>query len=300
LGSLVGAKVFLKMDCLQPSGSFKIRGIGYCCNKAVQSLNCTNFITSSGGNAGLAVAYAGRKLNVPVTVVVPETTPESMRNLIIAEGAQVQIFGNVWDRAHEKAVSLCLDSTYRYIHPFDDVDIWTGHSTIIQEVFDSKMKKPSVIVTVVGGGGLLCGILEGLHKVGWNDVPIIACETEGAASFNAAVTKGELVTLDAITSIAKSLGAKRICNEAFEWTKKHRIISHLVTDRMALNALLNFADDHRTLVEPACAAGLAAIYDKCPQLIEIVSKERDPVVLVIVCGGNMVSVEKLKEWKDQM
>jgi len=188
LGSLIGAKVLLKMDVLQPTGSFKIRGIGYCCTKAVQEKNCTRFITSSGGNAGLAVAYSGRQLNIPVTVVVPETTPEFMRHLIEAEGAEVKIHGKAWDNAHEFANSLCTDPSYQYIHPFDDKDIWEGHSTIITEVAAHKIK-PSVVVTVVGGGGLLIGILQGLHKVGWNDVPIIACETVGTASFAAAIEK---------------------------------------------------------------------------------------------------------------
>jgi len=297
LGNYVGAKVLLKMDALQPSGSFKIRGIGYCCSKAVKENHCTKFITSSGGNAGLAVAYAGRKLNVPVTVVVPETTPDFMRQLIEAEGAEVKIYGKVWDSAHEHAMSLCIDPNYKYIHPFDDKDIWKGHSTLIEEVFAYNIK-PSVIITVVGGGGLLVGIIEGLHKVGWNDIPIIACETEGAASFAASVQKDQLVTLDGITTIARSLGAKTICKEVFEWTKKHPIISHIVTDKMSVDALSNFVDDHRILVEPACGAGLAAVYSKAPALLEILKKEKEPVILVVVCGGNMVSLEKLKEWKE--
>jgi len=297
MGSLIGAKVLLKMDALQPSGSFKIRGVGYRCTKAVQEKKCTRFITSSGGNAGLAVAYSGRQLNIPVTVVVPETTPEFMRHLIEAEGAEVKIHGKAWDNAHEFANSLCTDPSYQYIHPFDDKDIWEGHSTIITEVAAHKIK-PSVVVTVVGGGGLLIGILQGLHKVGWNDVPIIACETVGTASFAAAIEKGQLVTLDSITSIARSLGAKTVCKEVLDWTKKHKIISHIVTDKMAVDAIFNFADDQRILVEPACAAGLAVVYSKASPLMEVLKNVKDPVVLVIVCGGNMVSLDKLKEWKE--
>jgi len=221
-----------------------------------------------------------------------------MVQLIKAEGADVRLHGRVWDDAHQLATSMCTDPSYRYIHPFDDPAIWEGHSSIIQEVHTQSKVKPSVVITVVGGGGLLCGIIQGLHSVGWSDVPIIACETEGAASFHAAFLKGELVTLDAITTIAKTLGAKTVCSKALEWTKSHKVISHLVTDRMAVNAISSFVDDHKVLVEPACAAGLSLVYEKASPLMEIIKGQTNPVVLVIVCGGNMVSLDSLKTWKE--
>jgi L-serine/L-threonine ammonia-lyase len=93
------------------------------------------------------------------------------------------------------------------------------------------------------------------ERVGWKDVPVLACETEGAASFSGAVAKGELITLDGITSIARSLGAKRVCKEVLDWSKKHKIVPHLVTDRMTLDAICQFLEDQRILVEPACGAG---------------------------------------------
>jgi len=297
LSNLLQAKVFLKMDSSQPSGSFKIRGLGYLCSRLARENRCSHFVIASGGNAGLAVAYSGRKLQIPVTVVVPETTPEFMRTLIQREGAQVVVHGKVWDDAHQLAITLCKDDTYQYIHPFDHPDVWTGHATLIEEVSACGVK-PDVVITVVGGGGLLCGLLQGMHQYGWKDVPIIACETEGAASFHAALQQGKLVTLDSITTIARSLGTKTICKEALDWTKKHKIISHLVTDKMAVNAITQFADDQRTLVEPACGAGLAVVYEKAQVLMDILKAKENPTVLVVICGGNMVSLEKLKEWKD--
>jgi L-serine/L-threonine ammonia-lyase len=87
------------------------------------------------------------------------------------------------------------------------------------------------------------------------DVPVIACETDGARSFAEAVKKGELVTIPAVTSIAKTLGAKRVCQEALDWTKKHKVTSVICSDRQAVDACLKFADDHRCLVEQACGAG---------------------------------------------
>ena len=100
--------------------------------------------------------------------------------------------------------------------------MWEGHSTIIKEIADKYQshktkpifqKKPDVLITVVGGGGLLTGILVGMHSVGWSDVPIIAAETDGAHSFHESVKNNKLITLPAITSIAKTLGAKTVCAE---------------------------------------------------------------------------------------
>jgi len=297
LSKLIGAKVYVKLDALQPTGSFKIRGIGHLAVKAVTENKCEHLVTSSGGNAGLAVAYSGRKLNVPVTVVVPETTPEFMRTLIQEEGAKVHVHGKAWDDANELAKKITAEVPNSFlVHPFDDKSVWEGHATLISEVAAEGVK-PTVVITVVGGGGLLVGICEGLHKQGWTDVPIIASETEGAASFAAAVKKGELVTLDGITSVAKTLGAKRVCQEALDWTKKHKIISHLVTDKMAVKACVRFASDHRVMVEPSCGAGLAIVYEKLPVLMDILATQKDPVVLLEVCGGNMVNLDTLKEWE---
>jgi len=299
-------RVLLKMDSLQPSGSFKIRGVGNICIKAVKEKGCNRLVTSSGGNAGLAVAYSGRELGVPVTVVVPETVSPFMRKKIQDLGAEVQIFGRAWDDANSVALQLATDPKTGYIHPFDDPAIWDGHATIIREISDHYKthseesifkKKPDAVVTVVGGGGLLCGLLQGMHEIGWQDVPVIAAETDGAQSYYAAIKQDKLVTLPAITSIATTLGAKRVCEEAFQWSKKHRIVPVVVTDKMAVDACLKFADEHRTLVEPSCGAGLALLYENVPELQRLLEGKENPVILVVVCGGSAVSLEMLANWK---
>jgi L-serine/L-threonine ammonia-lyase len=133
--------------------------------------------------------------------------------------------------------------------------------------------------------------------VGWSDVPILAVETEGAASFSGAVRAGELITLDMISTIAVTLGAKRVTPRALELAQQHEIIPWLVTDRQALDACLRFADDHRVLVEPACGAALAAGYDRAEPLSEFTlsSLQREPIVF-IVCGGAGVNREMLEKW----
>ena len=204
-----GRPVWLKMDALQPPGSFKIRGVGHACETYVQR-GAQRLVSSSGGNAGLAVAYAGRSLGVPVTVVVPRTTSERAKELLQLEEAEVIVHGASWQEANELALSL-VGPTDAFLHPFDDPLLWHGHATMIDEVARSGLQ-PDAVVLSVGGGGLLSGVAEGLDRNGWGHVPIVAVETEGAASFHAAFKAGHAVQLDQINSIATSLGAKRVCD----------------------------------------------------------------------------------------
>lgn len=287
VGKGLNAKVWLKLESSQPCGSFKARGVGLACSNA-RDKGATNLVSSSGGNAGLAVAYSGRKLGMPVTVVVPKTTKKRAIDLIESESARVIVTGENWDEAHAYASELVAKDT-AYIHPFDDPDLWEGHSTVIDEISQTDLK-PDAIVLSVGGGGLLCGIVEGLKRHGWSDIPIIAVETNGANSLNAAYTANKLVSLDAITSIATSLGSKTIAAKAFELKDQHKIISHLVSDKDTIDACSRFLDDHRILVEPACGASLAAVYQEPDFLRE---KEN---ILVIVCGGVGVTSQQLQEW----
>ncbi|MDX1457001.1 MAG: pyridoxal-phosphate dependent enzyme [Marinobacter sp.] len=279
--------VWLKLDALQPPGSFKIRGIGHAC-ETYRAQGARRFVSSSGGNAGLAVAYAGRLLKVPVTVVVPETTTERAKELLRLEDAEVIVHGDSWQEANALAQSLVGD-TDAFLHPFDDPLLWQGHATMVDEIVRSGFK-PDAIVLSVGGGGLLSGVLEGLHRNGWNELPVFAVETAGAASFHAAVKAGQTVELERITSIATSLGAKRVCERAMQWSKEHPIHSLVVSDQSVLSACERFLDDHRLLVEPACGASLAVAYEQAPEL------ESFDTVLVVVCGGATATIDQIREW----
>ena len=170
-------------------------------------------MSSSGGNAGIAVAVAGRCLGVPVTVVVPESTTQRAHDVLRLEGAHVKVHGASWKEAHEVAKSLVREDN-ALLHPFDDPVLWTGHATMIDEVVASGLK-PDVVVLSVGGGGLLCGVGEGLLRNGLSAVPILAVETAGADSFSAAIKAGHVVELPKITSIATSSGARMVCARAF-------------------------------------------------------------------------------------
>jgi L-serine/L-threonine ammonia-lyase len=292
LSAAMGAPVLLKMEAFQPVGSFKARGIGLACQDSWEA-GASRLVCASAGNAGYAVAYSGRKIGIPVTVIVPKTTPAWLRDLVSKEGATVIVHGDSWDDAHAYGTKLAEEENAAYIHPFDDPRVWKGHSSIIHEIADLGVR-PGAIVTSVGGGGLLCGLLEGMHEVGWTDVPVLAVETEGAASFAAAVSAGRLVTLDRITSIATTLGARRVAAKALEWTERHPITTWQVTDPEAVDACVRFADEHRVLVEPACGASLAAVYGRAKPL------EGLRPIVIIVCGGAGVSLPLLNEWKKML
>ncbi|UXH79359.1 pyridoxal-phosphate dependent enzyme [Roseateles amylovorans] len=283
-----GKEVWLKLDALQPVGSFKLRGIGAAC-EAHAAAGKTRFVSSSGGNAGIAVAYAGRRLGIPVTVVVPETATAHARRLIEQEGATLIVHGASWQEANERAQSL-LDAHTAFLHPFDDPLLWAGHASLIDEVVREGLRFDAVVVAV-GGGGLLSGVVEGLRRQGLADVPVIAVETHGADSLAQSMHAGRRVTLDAISSVATSLGAKQVCAQAFELTRSHDIRSHVVSDRAALAACLQFLQDHRLLVEPACGAALAALYEADSTVL---ASFQAP--LVVVCGGATAPYEQINAW----
>lgn len=286
-----GQEVWLKLDALQPAGSFKLRGIAQACEHHAKQ-GKRRFISSSGGNAGIAVAYAGRCLGVPVTVVVPESSTERARQLIRQEEAEVIVHGKVWHEANELALSL-VGADDAFIHPFDDPLLWSGHASLVDEVAAAGFK-PDAVVLAVGGGGLLAGVCEGLERNGWADIPVYAVETTGAASLAAAMAQGEHVALERIDTVATSLGAKQVCFRAFEYSQQRPVFSEVVSDAQALEACERFLSDHRVLVEPACGAALALAYAPSPALREY------PRLLVVVCGGVTATIEQIREWRNAL
>ncbi|WP_342622216.1 pyridoxal-phosphate dependent enzyme [Pseudomonas alkylphenolica] len=283
-----GLDVWLKLEALQPSGSFKLRGIGAAC-EAYAKQGKRRFVSSSGGNAGIAVAYAGRCLGLAVTVVVPETTTERAKQLIRQEQAEVIVHGKAWHEANALALSLLGDDD-AYIHPFDDPLLWQGHASMIDEVAASGLK-PDAVVLSVGGGGLFSGVCEGLARNGWDQVPVFAVETAGAASLAAAMAQKQLVALDSVNTVATSLAAKQVCQRAFQWTQERPVHSHVISDREALDACERFLADQRILVEPACGAALALAYAPTAAL------KRYQKVLVIVCGGVTATIDQIRQWR---
>lgn len=279
-----GQQALLKLEATQPTGSFKLRGLGLACELRAKA-GCRRFLCASGGNAGLAVACAGRQLGLPVLIVVPETTGERAVQLLQMEGAEVRIKGATFTEANQHAEQLMRHGD-AHMHPFDDPVVWRGNATLVDELVQQGAEFDALVLSV-GGGGLLCGVLEGLHRNRLKQVPVFALETVGADSFNRSVQEGRRITLPAITSIAGTLGAKQVCERAWNWRDEHEIHSLTVTDEQAVEACRRFLDDHRLLVEPACGATLAAGYFRLPEL------QACKRVLYVVCGGAGMSLAQL-------
>lgn len=317
LSRAAGCRIFLKLENLQPSGSFKSRGIGHYLATHVKtngSRAAAHFYCSSGGNAGLACVVAARQLGFPATIVVPLSTKPLMLEKLRAVGAKEVIqVGASWKEAdtHLRENLLTQDKNGVYVPPFDHPDIWEGHSSIVHEMKrqladmhnsssllnGSSNKAPDAIICSVGGGGLFNGIMQGMDQIGWSSTQVVALETAGADSLNAALKAGELVTLPGITSIATSLGCVRVSEQTYKLAQRPNVHSFVLSDAEAVMGCLRLADDERLLVEPACGLNAALCYNG--KLAEALGRPITPdmKVVVVVCGGSNVTLEQLAIWR---
>jgi L-serine/L-threonine ammonia-lyase len=186
-----------------------------------------------------------------------------------------------------------VDGDAVYVHPFDDPLIWEGHASLVDEVLASGLE-PDAVVLSVGGGGLLCGVARGLQRAGLSQVTIVTAETVGAESFFKTGQANELVELGRISSVATTLGAKKVAEEALEVSRTFTVVPYVVNDRQAVEACFRFADDHRVVVEPACGAALALVYQNVAALQAVEN------ILLIVCGGVGVNYRELVELKERV
>jgi L-serine/L-threonine ammonia-lyase len=315
LSRAAGCRIFLKLENLQPSASFKSRGIG---NLILQQVahhshaspaRNLHFFSSSGGNAGIACVTAARSLGYPASVVVPDSTDAAFIAKIRAAGASDVIqHGSSWKFADKYLRSEVIPKAERsgevgiYVPPFDHEDVWQGASTMVEEIQKQMpdSERPDAIVCSVGGGGLFSGIMQGLDRVGWSTgddaVKVLAMETDGAHSLQYSLKKGKLSEMDKITSIAKSLGAVQVCEDAFTKAQRPNVRSVVLSDAEACMGCWRLADDERILVEPACGVSVALAYDgRLMQLMKGLTQETK--VVIVVCGGSGVTLDKLAEWR---
>lgn len=282
------------------------------------SPNEVHFYTSSGGNAGLACITAANTLGHPATVVVPLTTLPHMIAKLRDLGADVVQVGESWVFADKHLREVVIPEFERshpgakavYVPPFDHQDVWDGAEKIVDEtaaqLIQGRGKQIDGIVCSVGGGGLLCGLMQGVQKLkdsGHGRPVVVAVETVGGDSLNASIKAGELVTLPAITTIATSLGALRVAAEAFEWTLRagDELVSTVVTDKEAVAAVSRFVDEERLLVETACGATVATAYngDLRKHLGKGLTDEEWAMknVVLVVCGGSNINLGMLEKYK---
>ncbi|KAK6612346.1 pyridoxal-phosphate dependent enzyme [Botrytis cinerea] len=272
-----GCNVWLKLENLQPSGSFKSRGIG---NLLIR------------GNAGLACAHAAFSLKRPCTIVVPMTTSSHMISKIKLLKAEVVQTGNHWSEADRylREELLANDANGVYVPPFDHPEIWEGNSGVITEIEEEF----GCGDLQHWGGGLFNGIMKGLEESGrlgaHSGTKVIGVETTGTASFHAAMKREELVRLDGIDSIATSLGATQEEREECS-----------VGDAESVDGMVWMADEERILVESACGVSVAVATNG--MLKKILEEDGETVegknVVIVVCGGSNISLKTLAEYRER-
>lgn len=317
--------MLLKYETTQPSGSFKSRGLGHLVYKHVQThfgntedattdTNTTklHFFSSSGGNAGCATAYAAKKYNQLCTVCVPLSTPPGMIKRIEKTGARVIPYGQYIADADKylkevliPACDLSLEKPV-YCHPYNDPLVWAGNATVAEElVFQAETLfpdyNPAAVVCSVGGGGLFNGICTGFENSGkqqWQNIPLVAVETEGCSTLFDSLATGSQVCLERPHTIASSLATQNVTRETIAWAKKHPTTAVKVTDREAAASCLEFVADHKVLVEAACGTALAPIYNGTLKDI-VPGLGPEDAVIVIVCGGTNVTFAQLREYADK-
>ncbi|KAF2200808.1 tryptophan synthase beta subunit-like PLP-dependent enzyme [Delitschia confertaspora ATCC 74209] len=323
LSKEAGCRVFLKLENLQPSGSFKSRGIGHYIQRRLTELPSSpapHIFSSSGGNAGLAAVHASRTLNLPCTVVVPLSTKPHMIEKLKAAGAyEVVQQGPTWADADgylRKEVMVKTPGPTIYVPPFDHPDIWTGNSTAIHETMTQlppSCPHPTAIICSVGGGGLFNGVCEGIlnNKVLSSASPttVLALETQGADSLAKSLEKGELITLPGITSQATSLGATQVSKQTFDYastylssnntTSKLAVKSLVLTDAEAALGVLQLAEQERILAELACGVNVAMCFDGRLEKAMGRKLEESEVVVIVLCGGSNVGVGMVEKWKTE-
>jgi L-serine/L-threonine ammonia-lyase len=298
---------------MQPSGSFKIRGIGNLMKTAVRHNKDRplHFYCSSGGNAGLACATVAKIIDHEATIVVPRSTSQLLIKKLKDLGAEVHQVGEnlaAADLYNRKELIGCDPNAF-YVPPFDHPLIWAGQETLLREVEQQMAEKGGfdAIVCSVGGGSMLIGIQQTIKKLvassGKKPPMVLAVETRGAESLNASLLAGRHITLDKITSIATSLGVSKVAERAYELAQRLNVRSVVLSDAEAALGCVRFADDERILVETSCGVSLAAVYNGALRkaLGAAMSDEEwsRMKVVVSVCGGNDVSLERIQQYRQR-
>ncbi len=270
-------KVWLKLEQLQHTGSFKPRGAFNRIIRAAEAgeLPRTGVIVASGGNAGLAVAYAAAQLSVPAQVFLPGTAPEVKVTRLRKLGARVVQTGEIYNDAYEAAVKEAGETGALFCHAYDQPDICAGQGTLGLELLEQADDVGTILVAV-GGGGLLAGIaaaVEGRARV-------VGVEPEKAPTLNAALAAGRPVDVAVSGVAADSLGATRIGSIAFDVATRTAVESILVSEELILSARRLLWDQWRLAVEHGAAAAFAGLVSRAYQ------PKAGERVAVVLCGAN--------------
>lgn len=271
-----GNQIYIKPENLQKTGAFKIRGAYNKINKLTEEEKKRGVIASSAGNHAQGVAYAARELGIKAVIVMPKTTPLIKVQSTKKYGAEVVLYGDVYDDAYQKAKELEAQEGYVFVHPFDDIDVLEGQGTIALEILE-EMPDAEVIVVPIGGGGLISGIATAAKMIK-PDIKIIGVEPSGAASATEALKKNKVVTLPEANTIADGTAVKRIGDLTFNCIKQYVDEVVTVDDYELTEAFLLLAEKHKLIAENSGILPLAALKKL---------SERGKKVVPVVSGGNI-------------
>lgn len=276
LSELSGNRVYLKPENMQFTGAYKLRGAYYKTSCLSEEERARGVITASAGNHAQGVAYAAKKKGMKATIVMPTTTPLIKVNRTRGFGAEVVLYGDVYDEACEKALQLAEEHGYTFIHPFDDLAVATGQGTIAMEII-KELPLVDVILVPIGGGGLAAGVST-LARLLNPKIRVIGVEPEGAACMKASLEAGSVVTLPSVDTIADGTAVKRPGEKIFPYIREN--IDEIITvkDEELIVSFLDMVENHKMIVENSGLLTVAAV----KQL-----KEKGKKVVAILSGGNM-------------
>lgn len=271
-----GNKVYLKPENMQYTGAYKVRGAYYKISTMSEEARKKGLITASAGNHAQGVAFAAKKYGVKATVVMPTTTPLIKVNRTKGYGAEVVLYGDVYDEACEYALKLAEEKGLTFVHPFDDLDVATGQGSIAMEII-KELPTVDYILVPVGGGGLATGVST-LAKLLNPNIKVVGVEPAGANCLQASLKNGKVTTLPTVSTIADGTAVKTPGTKVFPYLQKNLDDIITVPDEDLIVSFLDMVENHKMIVENSGLLTVAAL----KQL-----KVKDKKVVSILSGGNM-------------
>ncbi|MCR5355027.1 MAG: threonine ammonia-lyase [Lachnospiraceae bacterium] len=276
LSEKTGNQVYLKPENMQFTGAYKVRGAYYKISTLSQEDREKGLITASAGNHAQGVAYAAKKFGAKATIVMPTTTPLIKVNRTKSYGAEVVLYGDVYDEACAKAYELAEEHGYTFIHPFDDPVVATGQGTIAMEIF-KELPLVEYILVPIGGGGLATGVST-LAKLLNPKIKVIGVEPAGANCMQASIEAGKVTTLPTVNTIADGTAVKTPGENIFPYIQEN--IDEIITveDDELIGAFLDMVENHKMVVENSGLLTVAAL-----NKLDV----KDKKIVSILSGGNM-------------
>ncbi len=276
LSAQTGNKVYLKPENLQFTGAYKVRGAYYKMSTLSDEERAKGLITASAGNHAQGVAYAAKCFGSKATIVMPTTTPLIKVNRTKSYGAEVVLFGDVYDEACAKAYELAEEHGYTFIHPFDDLAVATGQGTIAMEIV-KELPLVDYILVPIGGGGLATGVST-LAKLLNPKIKVIGVEPAGANCMQASLEADKVTTLPKVNTIADGTAVKTPGSKLFPYIKQNLDGIITVEDRELVVAFLDMVENHKMVVENSGLLTVAAL-----KHLDV----KDKKIVSILSGGNM-------------